>query len=92
MKIKVEFESTKDNNDTQNCRRKGGKHTTKNAPCAWKGNSHTLHLLNGENCAKDDTMFEAMGTVDEMNSTISIMHSLLQEIEHQKKNNHCQTQ
>ena len=52
MVEKVECESTKDDNDAQNCGRKGGKFTTKNEPCTRKGNSNVSQLLNGEHVQK----------------------------------------
>lgn len=63
----------------------GGRLTEKNVPYTKKGDQGTSQLLTGERRSKDDTAFEAMGTVDELCSVVGVAHALLVERQQQQQ-------
>ena len=88
IKTKAAANNTSTHSTTSIGRRKkkfggthGGRLTEKNVPYTKKGDQGTSQLLTGERRSKNDTAFEAMGTVDELCSVVGVAHSLLMERE-----------
>lgn len=55
--------------------RAGGALTSKNVPYTRKGDAGTSQLFNGERRSKDDLLFEAMGSVDELCSIAGVVYA-----------------
>ncbi|KAL3816396.1 hypothetical protein ACHAXA_008366 [Cyclostephanos tholiformis] len=54
-----------------------GKLTSKNVPYTRVGDSGTSQLFTGERRSKDDVLFEALGTVDELCSIVGVVYAEL---------------
>jgi len=66
--------------------RHGGTLTRKNVPYTRTGDQGRSQLLTGERRSKADAAFEAMGTVDELCSTVGVCHAqLMVEIEQEQQ-------
>mmetsp|Transcript_550 Transcript_550/g.843 ORF Transcript_550/g.843 Transcript_550/m.843 type:complete len:332 (-) Transcript_550:1929-2924(-) len=61
--------------------RHGGALTKKNVPYTRGGDKGTSQLLTGERRSKDDIVFEAMGTVDELCTVVGVAHAELLELD-----------
>lgn len=57
--------------------RAGGTFTSKNVPYTRKGDEGTSQLFTGEKRSKDDVLFEALGTVDELCSIVGVVYAEL---------------
>lgn len=57
--------------------RAGGTLTSKNVPYTRSGDMGVSQLFTGERRSKDDILFEAMGTVDELCSTVGVVYALI---------------
>ncbi|KAL3805772.1 hypothetical protein ACHAW5_000022 [Stephanodiscus triporus] len=55
----------------------GGTLTSKNVPYTRKGDAGTSQLFTGEIRSKDDVLFEALGTVDELCSIVGVVYAEL---------------
>ena len=55
----------------------GGTLTSKNVPYTRKGDAGTSQLFTGERRSKDDVLFEALGTVDELCSVVGVVNAAL---------------
>jgi len=55
----------------------GGWLTSKNVPYTRKGDAGTSQLFTGERRSKDDVLFEALGTVDELCSVVGVVCAAL---------------
>ena len=55
----------------------GGALTSKNVPYTRKGDTGTSQLFTGERRSKDDVLFEALGTVDELCSIAGVVYAQL---------------
>ena len=55
----------------------GGTLTSKNVPYTRKGDAGTSQLFTGERRSKDDVLFEALGTVDELCSVVGVVYAEL---------------
>jgi cob(I)alamin adenosyltransferase len=55
----------------------GGTLTSKNVPYTRKGDAGTSQLFTGERRSKDDVLFEALGTVDELCSIAGVVYAAL---------------
>lgn len=53
----------------------GGTLTSKNVPYTRKGDKGTSQLFTGERRKKDDVLFEALGTVDELCSVVGVVYA-----------------
>jgi len=78
--------------ETRTGGRFGGTHTRKNVPYTRGGDYGTSQLLTGERRSKADQSFEAMGTVDELCSTVGVVYAHFQQELRQMKQQQQQEQ
>ena len=88
LKITKEESNTNINNmavSSDNNRGKGGRAggalTSKNVPYTRRGDAGTSQLFTGERRNKDDILFEALGTVDELCSIVGVVYAELKAAE-----------
>ncbi len=88
LKINKEESNTNTNNtpvSSDNNRGKGGRAggalTSKNVPYTRRGDAGTSQLFTGERRNKDDILFEALGTVDELCSVVGVVYAELKAAE-----------
>mmetsp|Transcript_21198 Transcript_21198/g.45992 ORF Transcript_21198/g.45992 Transcript_21198/m.45992 type:complete len:486 (-) Transcript_21198:168-1625(-) len=65
----------------------GGTLTSKNVPYTRKGDAGTSQLFTGERRKKDDVLFEALGTVDELCSIVGVVYAELIASQEQRQSN-----